>query len=120
MRDFRRRADLPHRPPYSRCKECEKRVRRGRHVRRRRWTAFKLTEADYEALVVSQAGRCAACGAPDPDPSTCLPTDGLHIDHDHTTGRVRGLLCSGCNRAAGHAGDDPVRLRQVAAYLEAA
>lgn len=40
------------------------------------------------------------------------------IDHDHSTGLVRGLLCGGCNSALGHAFDDPSILRQLADYLE--
>lgn len=43
---------------------------------------------------------------------------GLHIDHDHKTGEVRGVLCHGCNLALGNIEDNPERLRALASYLE--
>lgn len=42
----------------------------------------------------------------------------LHIDHDHTTGQIRGVLCPWCNMIVGLAYDDPNRLRQLADWLE--
>ncbi len=42
----------------------------------------------------------------------------MHIDHDHKTGEIRGVLCGGCNVALGSARDDPELLRNLAAYLE--
>ena len=40
------------------------------------------------------------------------------VDHDHETGKVRGLLCNGCNIAIGYAKDSPETLRRMAAYIE--
>lgn len=51
-----------------------------------------VTDADYAALLEAQDGHCALC------PST-PKTRRLHVDHDHATGKVRGLLCHRCNRA---------------------
>jgi len=42
----------------------------------------------------------------------------LVVDHDHSTGRVRKLLCNACNLAIGMVQEDPARLRALAAYLE--
>ncbi len=48
----------------------------------------------------------------------CNSQTKAHIDHDHATGKVRGILCHGCNVTLGHAFDNPVTLRALAVYLE--
>lgn len=83
--------------------------------RTRRLAKMGLTPEQYDAMEKAQGGLCRICGGP--------PTGRwkrLHIDHDHKTGRVRGLLCVGCNRALGYLNDDPKRARSAAGYLEAA
>lgn len=62
-----------------------------------------------------QGGVCAICLGP---PAEGDRGDRLHVDHDHVTGEVRGLLCSHCNTALGKFRDDPARLRRAAEYLE--
>ncbi len=54
--------------------------------------ALGVTDADYERLLSEQGGTCALC-------PTKPKTRRLHVDHDHATGKVRGLLCYRCNRA---------------------
>ncbi|MGA5008977.1 endonuclease VII domain-containing protein [Streptomyces koyangensis] len=72
---------------------------------------YGMTMADYRERVAVQGGRCAICGDE--------PESGrLHVDHNHTTGAVRELLCRPCNHALGNAQDDPARLRAMIAYLE--
>jgi hypothetical protein len=51
-----------------------------------------VSDEDYAAMLEAQGGGCAICGA---KPKTRR----LHVDHDHATGKVRGLLCHRCNRA---------------------
>src|SRR3990167_9771257 len=60
---------------------------------------FGMTPADLEVLIAAQDGQCAICRRI--SPST------LHVDHDHVTGKVRGLLCFSCNIGLGHFGDEP-------------
>lgn len=48
----------------------------------------------------------------------CDSTTDLHIDHDHNTGAIRGILCSGCNVSLGHAKENPETLRKLALYIE--
>lgn len=59
----------------------------------------------------SQAGACAVCK------STEWGKAGPHIDHDHKTGIVRGILCQKCNMAAGLLGDNPATAERMLAYL---
>ena len=54
-----------------------------------------MTDAEYARLLEAQGGHCALC------PNT-PKTRKLHVDHDHRTGAVRGLLCYRCNRALPH------------------
>lgn len=75
---------------------------------------YGITVEQYNVMYEAQAGRCAVCGGTDSgDPRF----NTLHIDHDHKTGAVRGLLCSRCNRGMGSFSDDPDRLLAAAAYL---
>jgi hypothetical protein len=84
---------------------CGERDWRG-HIRR----TFNLTFDDYCNMLESQGGGCAICG-----------TWELHlaVDHCHTTGIVRGLLCRNCNHGIGNFKDSPERLASAIAYLQA-
>lgn len=78
---------------------------------------YGLSAADYEALLVKQEGRCAGCGRGE----TRMwkgKVRSLCIDHCHTTGLIRGLLCDDCNGILSRAKDSPATLRRLAAYLE--
>ena len=62
-------------------------------------------------MLSEQDHRCGACGEPFTDHRS------THVDHDHATGRVRGLLCRDCNLAGGFLHDSPDRAEKMAAYL---
>lgn len=77
---------------------------------------FGITVADYEAMLESQGGRCAlfaVCGSTEPGAGRKR----WHVDHDHETGKVRALLCNGCNLGIGHFQDSPELLLKAAQYL---
>jgi hypothetical protein len=79
-----------------------------RHHRRAR--RYDLSLHDYEVLFAEQDGKCAIC-------SVDLEAAGLHVDHDHTSGKVRGILCPPCNKGIGHLRDSPDVIIAAAAYL---
>lgn len=82
-----------------------KRAARLYHVR----ATYGLDSAAYAGLLEAHDGKCGICRGELNQP---------HIDHDHATGAIRGLLCGPCNRAIGLMKDDPARLRAAAIYLE--
>jgi len=71
-----------------------------------------LTPEAYEALFQAQNGLCAICFRP------CNTHKNLSIDHDHKSGKIRGLLCRNCNCAIGQAREDVTILKSMIAYLE--
>jgi Recombination endonuclease VII len=83
-------------------------LERAGHLRRK----FGLTTDEFEEMVRQQGGVCAICGR--------APKTGkrLHVDHDHDTGEVRGLLCFSCNVGVGNLGNDIERLQRTVDYLE--
>ena len=74
---------------------------------------WKYGLKDYDALLAAQGGGCAVCGSVLPQKGRKRP----HVDHDHETGEVRGILCHNCNRALGAVGDSVERLDQLKRYI---
>jgi hypothetical protein len=77
-----------------------------------------ITPAEYAAMLEAQGGVCAACGLPETGQNQ-RGVVSLAVDHDHTTGANRGLLCMRCNRALGLLGDDSSTIQQLLAYRRA-
>lgn len=75
---------------------------------------YGLTLEDYERMLDQQGGVCAICGTSDPRHGRSRR---FCVDHDHSTGRVRALLCANCNKALGLLADDPDRVRSAERYL---
>ena len=74
---------------------------------------YGLTQEAFDALLAAQGNRCGVCGGPPVGPGKTY-----HVDHDHQSGRVRGLLCQYCNVALGAARDNVDHLRALIRYLE--
>lgn len=113
-----------------RCKSCKSRLYNQRHqdvikkynqsdaakLKRREWRLknyYGLSLEDYDRILEQQGGVCAIC-------KTATESDNgqpLVVDHDHQTGKIRGLLCDKCNRAIGALKDDNVVLNNALLYL---
>lgn len=74
---------------------------------------YGINNAIYASLIKGQNYSCATCRR-----HASVFKRGLVIDHNHDTGVVRGLLCTGCNTALGHVLEKPEVLRALANYLE--
>ena len=81
---------------------------RGNKLRR----DHNMTLAEYDELFNSQGGRCAICNTDTP-----LGRGRFHVDHNHHTGRIRGLLCHKCNLFIGLANDSIEILNVAIKYL---
>lgn len=73
---------------------------------------FGITQEIYDEMLAAQSGKCLVCDATE----SCLGHK-LAVDHNHTTGAVRGLLCKACNVGIGSMGDDAARVERAAQYL---
>jgi hypothetical protein len=71
---------------------------------------YRLEPDEFDRLLESQGGRCAICRA-------LGGKRAFHVDHDHRSGRVRGILCHHCNLLLGNAKDDMETLKAAASYL---
>jgi len=81
---------------------------------------YGLTLIDYDTMLTAQDFRCKICGTTNPngpDDSTARKTR-FSVDHCHTTGKVRGLLCTKCNTGIGMFGDDMSLLASAISYLK--
>lgn len=69
---------------------------------------YGLTLVQYNEMCLKQEQKCKICGI----------EQKLHVDHDHLTGKIRGLLCNGCNRGLGFFSDNMAALEKAAQYLK--
>jgi hypothetical protein len=110
---------------YTHCKTCHyvmtKPAAQAHRERNPEWARFyqiaRRWGMEYEEFMAFRAtlpDRCEICGASEADERG----HGLHLDHDHDTKRLRGVLCSNCNQGIGRLLDNPELLRKAIAYLE--
>ena len=104
---------------HNHCKDCtRKRIKqthdplkyRNQHLKRN----YGITLNDYNQMLTEQKHQCVVCGTTEPG--------GKHgkfmVDHCHSTGKVRGLLCKSCNIALGEVGDNTQTLQSMIEYLQ--
>jgi len=92
-----------------RCRACISEQSRDRQMQR----DYGISEAKRDELVKMQGGNCAICGKPESE----APRQRLAVDHCHTTGKVRGMLCDHCNKGIGCLQDDISNLTAAIEYL---
>lgn len=76
---------------------------------------YGMTVADYEKMFEDQNGLCKICNSPAPQTKK---SNHFHVDHCHTTGKIRGLLCHRCNSVLGFARDSIPVLEEAINYLK--
>lgn len=88
-------------------------------LKKRYWPLLSNEEAlaKYHMLLQQQENKCAICNQSETSKDPLGKTKELAVDHCHSTGRVRGLLCSRCNTAVGLLRDNAQTARNLAAYL---
>ena len=101
------------------CKICNRKShKKAREKGLSRWYDMKKTlgigEKEYNTLLQKQNHCCAICSHPHIDEKGKR----LHVDHDHITGKIRGLLCNHCNLGLGHFKDNPFFLATAMWYLD--
>lgn len=82
-----------------------------RALARYRGQRYGLSEDDYKKMLSEQEYKCLICGG------SILGHRKASVDHCHVTDKIRGLLCSGCNRGIGLFKDNPILVDKAAAYL---
>jgi len=117
---------MPYKCPLAEkaCRERNKAINRERRLERYKndpsnyqinnlKARYNVTKEVATALYMRSQGSCDCCG-------DAWGGEGAkhHVDHCHTTGGVRGVLCYSCNKALGHARESTERLRAIADYIE--
>ncbi len=85
------------------------------HWRHHLMKAYGLTVEQYDAMLLQTGGVCPCCNGKIDSRS---PLTKPHVDHDHETGDVRGIICGSCNMGLGNFKDSSERLRLAATYLD--
>lgn len=128
--EFTRRNYNGRRVFYSYCKECknkkakEYRLENPEKIKRTHRKSdlkkqYGLTMEDVEIMLKNQNCKCAICGKElFLQGASEDKTKIAHVDHNHETGKVRGLLCNDCNRGIGLLKDNPLFLANALKYLE--
>jgi ribosomal protein S14 len=93
------------------CKECNSEYRKEHPNLENRYKKYGITYEEYKNMLVKQNNRCAICGKKNKGKR-------FAVDHDHTDGVIRGLLCESCNTGLGLFNDDIELLHKAIIYIE--
>lgn len=96
------------------CKECRSKSRTERGKRESHLKVYGITKGDYSQMYIDQKGLCAICKVS----FSKMKSIDINVDHCHSTGRVRGILCRNCNSLLGFAKDNIDNLYGAIEYLE--
>lgn len=96
----------------SKCKPCCEEIKYKSFIKRR----YGISYEQYEELLAEQDHKCAICKSKGPNNKRARVK--FFVDHCHSTGKVRGLLCSKCNQAIGLMNDDISLLSSAIDYLK--
>lgn len=98
------------------CKDCNKQLRKNWVTKEQRRDYdrkynYGLSKEEFDSMLESQNGVCAICSGP-------ASKRDYHVDHDHKTGKVRGILCHYCNLGLGNFKDSEELLTKAIRYLK--
>ena len=97
-------------------KKPENRIRANDIKRRNKFkTKYKISEKEIQELMNKSMGCCSICNESLITPESRIS---YHVDHDHKTDKVRGLLCGSCNRGLGQFRDSIEVLKNAIKYLQ--
>lgn len=122
LSDFYVRHDLAEPRPVKICKQCKRTAgsayyQENFHLWTSRAVGFKVTKEEIQALLEKQKGCCALCLKPQYQTRRGEKARyRLHCDHDHETGKLRGLLCNNCNSAVGRIAETAEMRARLVAY----
>ena len=104
MKEYNSRPEIKEKKKEYASRPERKEKQRARRLKRH----YGISVEEYERMLCEAAGRCAVCGEELLDP---------HVDHNHKTGKIRGLLCPQCNIGLGMFNDSAEILAKAASYL---
>lgn len=124
--EYKEKKNLSRNERYKNDKECRDKIKKNVREYNRKNPKAKLNQHlkehgitidDYESMLKNQNFKCAICGSSGENTEKYKHRP-LFVDHNHKTGKVRGLLCSNCNFILGHAKDDISILENAIKYLK--
>lgn len=102
---------------YDSHKEQSKKYYNSRKKHFKEWhlkRAYNITAQENTKMLIQQNNSCKICG----NEFTGIPPFRPHVDHDHQTNKIRGLLCNNCNVGIGMLNDDPTTIRNAIKWIQ--